>query len=1648
MKRLAFMLLAFCLAPACFAQTGYPLYGSFQGSAVDSVNLLNLNTIVQLPMIQTAGRGGSGFSFLPTYNSLVWVSNGAAWQPLSTGNWITTPPLGSVTYTLTGYSHTCGKCIGDNCQGFSTQTTWSNYVYVDPAGAPHNFGGSITDTYNGCTNTDRITGGAGGLSTDNLYYLYVGPPNTDPSQDIVWSAKTGVKMNLQAQVLTDTNGNQTTRAYVNQNEYDWKDGSGRVAMRQIQNGSNVEYHYYDPNGNDQKFVLKFQNYSVMTNFGCSGLLEYNSAGTMPQWSLPYEFDLPNGQKYQFSYEATTGHSGYITGRLTTITVPTGGTYTYAFGGSNDGVSYSSGNVTNLTRAVYDGTNTATWTYVSNGVTTTVTTPKLADTVQANDTVITFNNAGQETSRKIYPNSPGTGTPLRTINTTWATNGSPATRVTILDDGSTQSEVDTTIDQYGLLDSVSEYDFGTGSHGSLLRTTSYTYNTSSNYTNLNIRDLLTSKQIKDVNGTIQYRQDIAYDGAALLSANCPPGVTQHDDTDYPCTFNYRGNPTSVTTYTSPSVPSGGINKNFTYDFFGNLLTAQVNCCQNKTWAYSSTTNYSKPDSVTSGTSSPTLTTNFTYSGYTGQVTSSTDPNNLITNITYDSLMRALQITQKIGSTQVGGTISYIYNDSQFTVTAAATIDSAKAVQQITSFDSLGRPNLTTTEDINNNVISKVSSQYDLAGRVYKASNPFTGSSGSYWTATAFDVLGRPSSITLPDNSVTSLSYTTNATTTTDPAGVQRQSILDGVGRLSTMKEPDPSNNNLLTLSTTYTYNVLDELTQISQGTLQPRTFVYDALGRLLSATTPEANTVCFGSVTGTTCNTDGYDSFDNLVKKTDARGVLTSYGYDTLNRLSSVSYNVSGATGVPATSSLSFTYGNDSSCNSSHGAGCIGQLITMTDGVGAENYTYSNLEQLTQLQKTINGTPYTTSYVYNLASQLTQITYPSGRVVQQSVDAIGRLCEIAPSTTGCGTASSPYATGFGFNTASQLTGFKYGNGLYASFGFSPDRLQLTCLDYSTTNRSSCAHDSATKFGLTYSYPASPSNNGLVSSISDSVDSGRTASYLYDSLYRLTRATTSGSSSYPAWGLSEVYDRYGNRNQQSVYSGCTGITCPTFSSTASTTTNRLPSPYTYDLGGNMTNDGSNTLVYDAENHTTSATNSSTSGAYVYDGNGLRVRKCIPNCTSPTTSTVYVFSGSKVIAEYDNGVTSPSREYVYSFGSLLAKIDSSGTKYYHQDHLSNRYVTDSSGNKVAEMGHFPYGETWYNATNDKLYFTTYERDSESGNDYAQARYNISRLGRFSSPDLIAGSAADPQSLNRYSYVRNMPDLFTDPTGMVASCNTVNNTNEDKSKSSDSDNSGMYPNEDMESPQPQNGCWNYSGGGGGFGDGSWGLDYGYAGDDSGMGVGVPIGSGISGGPIPVVAWNWGGSEGWQFGTIGFAFLSGGDSGDPGQFYGGPMDVTNLRALAIVAAVLNPDCANLFGGINNLVASLFNSTYDRYIPGQQNPYPDVVSSGTWDREVKKLQANKSIAAFTLAYTDKPGGSIFFTGRFMVGDPGFAITPTQWTQMTGFFHEQEHAANHDSNIDKSIDSNYPADHMKINEKCKLPKVEQENSSIPGDLVEP
>ena len=286
------------------------------------------------------------------------------------------------------------------------------------------------------------------------------------------------------------------------------------------------------------------------------------------------------------------------------------------------------------------------------------------------------------------------------------------------------------------------------------------------------------------------------------------------------------------------------------------------------------------------------------------------------------------------------------------------------------------------------------------------------------------------------------------------------------------------------------------------------------------------------------------------------------------------------------------------------------------------------------------------------------------------------------------------------------------------------------------------------------------------------------YAYDSLYRIQSATTVGDTSYPQWGLSWTYDAYGNRLTQNISAGCTGITCPINSLSVSAATNQITGTgFGYDSSGNMTHDGVNTLTYDAENRAVTSSGTYGTGTYIYDGNNRRVQKCISTCGSPTSSTVYIFSGGMPIAEYDNGaaVGSPTREFIYSDSKLLAVISVGATNYVLTDHLSPRAVVSSSGTVVGQQGHFPYGELWYAAsTTTKYQFTDYERDSESENDYAKARLYVNRLGRFASPDPIEGDPADPQSLDRYSYVRDSPIDSIDPSGMKTCSSAINHLRE----------------------------------------------------------------------------------------------------------------------------------------------------------------------------------------------------------------------------------------------------------------------------------
>jgi len=84
---------------------------------------------------------------------------------------------------------------------------------------------------------------------------------------------------------------------------------------------------------------------------------------------------------------------------------------------------------------------------------------------------------------------------------------------------------------------------------------------------------------------------------------------------------------------------------------------------------------------------------------------------------------------------------------------------------------------------------------------------------------------------------------------------------------------------------------------------------------------------------------------------------------------------------------------------------------------------------------------------------------------------------------------------------------------------------------------------------------------------------------------------------------------------------------------------------------------------------------------------------------------------------------------------------------------------------MDYLPFGEQIAGGSGTTHKFTGLERDPETGLDHALFRQYSSSLGRWTTPD-PAGQAAcslqDPQSLNRYAYVKNDPLDHVDPSGL----------------------------------------------------------------------------------------------------------------------------------------------------------------------------------------------------------------------------------------------------------------------------------------------
>ncbi|MEW6737116.1 MAG: RHS repeat-associated core domain-containing protein, partial [Acidobacteriota bacterium] len=273
------------------------------------------------------------------------------------------------------------------------------------------------------------------------------------------------------------------------------------------------------------------------------------------------------------------------------------------------------------------------------------------------------------------------------------------------------------------------------------------------------------------------------------------------------------------------------------------------------------------------------------------------------------------------------------------------------------------------------------------------------------------------------------------------------------------------------------------------------------------------------------------------------------------------------------------------------------------------------------------------------------------------------------------------------------------------------------------------------------------------------------HIADSLnHRIRKASMNSGGTTLSWSQAFIYDRFGNKTCCTPIAGTgqgEGIQI-------SQTNNRITEPnFVYDPAGNLIQEGiGKNYSYDAENRMRTAVVDGVTTTYNYDGNGRRVKK-----TVGTTSTRFVYDlAGRLIAEYEGSapIGSPTKEYIYGPTGLLAIKEGTDTRYVTSDQLGSvRIVTDGSGNVIRRQDYYAFGEiieatlggrnaiTGYGGVdNVRQKFATYERDDETGLDFAQARYYSNSLGRFTSADPVGLSPyriTNPQAWNRYSYVTN---------------------------------------------------------------------------------------------------------------------------------------------------------------------------------------------------------------------------------------------------------------------------------------------------------
>ncbi len=689
---------------------------------------------------------------------------------------------------------------------------------------------------------------------------------------------------------------------------------------------------------------------------------------------------------------------------------------------------------------------------------------------------------------------------------------------------------------------------------------------------------------------------------------------------------------------------------------------------------------------------------TYNGE-GQPLSETDPRGARTTFSYDSAGRLHTMT-----------------------TGASAVGPAPALNQTITYDYDANSRVVKITDPRGQLFTRT---YDPFDRLVSESDPL-GNTNTF----GYDRLDRlillVEGANVPAQALTT-AYTYDGSDrllskVVDPAGLQLTSSFhySRPGSSDTwnlQQVTDPRGNNTL-----YRYNSQGLLDQTTDALNQTWSYAYDNLGRMTSTQDPlgRALTRTFDALGRVTALAEAgrienwsYNADGTLGSYTDLGGRTTTRAYDVDARLTGITY--------PAgTAPVSFTYD------------AADHVVSMTDGLGTTTYAYDAANRLTH--RTRGGR--TIQYSYNADDQVTQIDYGGSGAVQYGYDDAGRPISVsawgrAPTTytyrstqlLASATRPNQVSTTASYDSASRLTGLAHQLG-----GPTPQPVQSI----------QCALDA----------------NGNRTQVTDG---DGTSSFTYDPLNRLLQASYPALPGGPgATVASYTYDAVGNRLSDGFnlysYDGA----------------NRLTSAgFLYDPSGNLLTDGATTYSYDGANRLVSSVEAGVTTSYGYDGWGHVVRESIGGVT---TDLVLAEGGPlpNVLAE----VRSDQTELTYAYGpdglsvqQRLANGVAQGPVFPLLDGSGSiRLLTNGAGAAVRNTRYDAFGVvrlTTGNESTGQGYDGERTGAADGTIDLRARRYDPG-LGRFLERDAAAGTAARPQSLNRYAYSSNNPLNRRDPAGL----------------------------------------------------------------------------------------------------------------------------------------------------------------------------------------------------------------------------------------------------------------------------------------------